>query len=120
MPKPQSPWPSLNPGTLRHRVQLQQESTLPDSFGQPQSTWTTVLTTWARVEAISMREMFQSNQLVSQISHAITMRYQSTVPVAPGMRIVFGNHTYKVQAINNIEERNIILRVLALEIYDVE
>jgi len=120
MRKRTAPWPSINPGELRHRVQIQQESTLPDSFGQPQSSWTTVLTTWARIDAISMREMFQANQLVSQVSHVITMRYQSTVPVAPGMQIVFGPHTYKVQAINNIEERGVLLRILALEIYGVQ
>lgn len=120
MPKPTSSWPSVNPGTLRHRVQLQQKSASQDAAGQPLTTWTTVLTTWARIEAITLREMFQANQLVSQISHTITMRYQSTVPVAPGMQILFGTHTYTVQAVNNIEERGVLLRLLCLQIGAVE
>jgi SPP1 family predicted phage head-tail adaptor len=115
MPKPQSPWPSINPGELRHRVQIQQESTLPDSFGQPQSTWTTVLTTWARIRAASQREQFQANALVAQITHTITMRYQSAVAIAPGMRILFGSRIFTIQVPVNVEERNVLIDVMCLE-----
>ena len=114
MPKQQNPWPSLEPGKLRHRVQIQQQSATPDAYGQPQLTWTTILTTWSQIQVVTQRELYQSGALTSQVTHTITMRWPS-VSISAGMRVVFGSHIYQIQAPNNIEERNVILKLMCLE-----
>ena len=108
-------WPALNPGTLRHQVQIQSVSATPDAFGQPQQTWTTVRTTWARIEEVSLAEKFQVDQLTSAVTHRIICRY-TPAAVQAGMRVVFGSHIYKIQAVANVEQRNVILRLDCLEL----
>lgn len=110
-------WPRINPSELRHQVQIQSESSTPDSFGQPQPVWTTILTAWASVETINEKELYQAGALTSQVTHTITIRYPgSSVTIAPGMRVVYGSHTYKLQACNNVDERNILLKLMCLEL----
>ena len=113
-------WPSVNPAELRHSIQVQSQSSTPDSFGQPQQTWTTILTTWARIEALTERELDQADQLTSQVTHTITMRYPSGVSITPGMRAVFGSHIYKIQTANNVDERNVVLKLMCLALNDSE
>lgn len=112
-------WPSLEPGDLRHVIQIQQRTTAPDPFGQPQPTWTTVLNTWSKIETLTLRELYQSGQFTSQVTHTITLRFPA-VTISPGMRAVFAGHTYIVQAANNLEQRNTVLQLLVLELNEAE
>lgn len=120
MSKSQSRWPSLEPGQLRHQIQIQQQSSSQDSSGQLLETWTTVRTSWASIQSITLKEAFQSDQLTSQVTHTITLRWPSGVSVQAGMRVVYGSHTYKIQAVNNIDERDVILRLLVMELNAIE
>ena len=108
---------SLAAGRLRHTVALEQPSTVPDSFGQPVESWTTVWQGRAAIETVTARELYQSGQFTDQISHIVTMRWPGpAVPLATGMRVSFGSHAYKVQAVNNILERNRVVELLVLEL----
>lgn len=109
-------WPSLEPGQLRHRIQIQSQTSTSDGYGQPQATWSTLLTTWSRISVIKQNEVFQADQFTSKVSHTITMRFPNTITVTPGMRAVFGSHIYLIQALNNIDERGLILQMLVLAI----
>jgi len=108
-------WPSTEPGTLRHTIAIQSQSVTPDSFGQPQQRWTTVRTSKASIQALTLREIFQANQLTSQVTHLITVRWTPSV-IRPGMRIAFGSRIFQSQAVNNLDERNLLVKMLALEL----
>lgn len=119
----ENPWPSLEPGKLRHQVQIQQRSTTQDQYGQELETWTTILTKWARIEAAKESEIYQSGALTSRVTHTITVRWDST-QIAPGMRVLytssFGNHYYQIQNVTNIEERNVVAILDCLELDEAE
>ncbi len=107
----------LPAGSLRHSILIQSRSTQPDSFGQPLDTWNTVLVTRASIAIATQRELYQANQLTSQVSHTITLHWPgSAVVITPGMQIVYGTHTYKIQDCDNVGERNRVLRLLCLEL----
>lgn len=108
-------WPSVEPGELRHLIEIQDRSTTSDSFGQPQQIWGTVSTCMAGINIVTMREAFGSNQLTSQSSDIWTARW-TPVSIQPGMRIVFRGETFLVQAINNVDKRNVLLHILCLQI----
>jgi len=112
-------WPCLNPSDLRHSVQIQSQSTDSDALGQPLQTWTTILTAQASIEAVKQNELYQAGQLTSQVTHTITLRWPP-VSISAGMRAVYGAHVYKIQAVNNIEERNVVLKLLVLELNGAE
>ncbi len=115
-----NPWPALEPGKLRHQIQIQSQSSSQDSYGQLQQTWATIRTSWASIQSLILKEAFQADSLTSQVTHLITLRWPSGVSIQAGMRVVYGSHTYKIQAVNNIDERNVILKLLVMELNAIE
>lgn len=110
---------AIAPGELRSLIQIQVQSSAQDDFGQPVDAWTTVLTTWASIEAITLGEAFQPNQFTSQVTHIVKMRW-TAVPVSGGMRVVDGAQIYKIQAPENVAKRNRVLRLRVIEINGTE
>jgi len=108
-------WPGINPSKLRKSIQVQSQSSTPDSFGQPQLVWGTILTTRAAIETVKQEELYQAGALTSQVTHTITLRYPPNVSIAAGMRVVSGSHVYKIQAPDNSEQRNVLLKLMCLE-----
>lgn len=111
-------WPSLNPGQLRHRVQIVAPCEKPDAFGQVDTTWSQVTERWASIRTLGERELAQSDDLASQVTHEITMRFphDEGISIDETMRVLYCGHTYKIQAFNNLDERDVVLKILALEI----
>jgi SPP1 family predicted phage head-tail adaptor len=91
---------------MRHEIQIQQQSTTKDSFGQPQPVWTTVLTVMSAIATLSQREVY-ALQLAAQVTHRITVRWPGTsIGIAGGMRILYGSRTFLIQTPDNVQERN--------------
>lgn len=109
-------WPSINPADLRHSIQIQAVSTTQDGYGQPLTTWTTVLTVNAGIADEKILELFQAGALTSQGTHHWILRYPANVSIQAGMRVVFGPHYYKIQGSFNPGERNVLLFLACLEI----
>ena len=77
-------------GLLRHRVTLQEPVTSRDAAGSPRVTsWTEFATKWAKVEALSGRELLQSQQTKSAYTYRVTLRYLAGVN--QDFRVVFGS-----------------------------
>lgn len=102
-------------GCRRSVIAIQSQTSTQDAYGQPLQTWTTICTLQGKIRVATQREVFQSNQLTSQVTHVIEAWWLS-VGIAPGMRAVYGSHVYRIQAVNNLEERNMELRILCLEL----
>ena len=110
---------AVQPGELRHQVQIQRRTTAPDTFGQQQATWRTIARAWASIEPFSIRETATGRQLASQVTHRIVMRYQECGLIA-GMRIAFSSHLYLVQGVENPGLRNIYVELTCLEVNGAE
>ena len=102
----------IQPGELRNSIQIQAPSaTDRDAAGQPVSTWDLVLTTRAKIEGTNSRtfkESFANNALASQSTDVLTLRWPgSSIVLVPGQRVIFGDNTYLVQAVDNVLRRNV-------------
>jgi SPP1 family predicted phage head-tail adaptor len=113
---------ALAAGELRHQALIQAPSILRDSMGQPTTSWTPVFATRAKVESTTERQVYQNQQFTSEVTHIVTMRWPGTaVRIAPGMQVVIdGTHTYKIQAPNNVLQRNRVLKLMCLELNGAE
>jgi head-tail adaptor len=108
---------AIDAGQLRHQITI----TVPNagernSFGQTTpSESTTVLTTWAKIESTTgaaYKQLIQSGVISSQTTHLITMRWPgSSVQIGPNMNVVFGDQTYLVQGVDNVLQRNRVVRL---------
>jgi head-tail adaptor len=101
-------------GLLRHRITINQQGpTSPpttDSAG-PVLVWNPVLVN-APAQIIGMRatDALRSGQDITQVYTIITIRYISGI--LPNMQVVTTTGaTYVIQAVNNVDERNIILEI---------
>jgi len=105
----------LEPGDLRNAITIQAPSTTRDITGQPSQTWTTIITTRAFIRNLTIRETIQDNQLVSQSSHLVRMRYPgSTTRIVTGQRLLSGTDVYLIQGVTNVLNRNRVLELTAL------
>ena len=88
----------MRAGMLRHRVTIQRQEIVFGKFGAPlhDKVWENVATVWASLEAVSGREFFASQQVQSEVTHKVTIRFRPGV--AADMRIVHGGRVFGIVA----------------------
>lgn len=104
---------ALDPSKLRHRIEIQSVTQTPDGAGGYTEAWATVATVWASIEPANGRERWIAMQTETHVSHVIMCRYQSAITTAK--RILFGSRTFDIVEVLNIEERNAVLKITAIE-----
>lgn len=105
----------IRSGKLRHRLRVVQPSKQTGLAGDLIDSEEFVCLCWAEVNPISSKEMLLSDQNISEVSHKIRVRYNSLFK--PDQIGIVGNHRFIFQSIQNWENRNIELTILAREIY---
>jgi SPP1 family predicted phage head-tail adaptor len=108
-------WPSINPGLLRHQIQIEAQTAATDGAGQRQDVWTTMFGAYAAIDTLSLREMYQSGQDTSQVTHRVTLRWTND-PIVPGMQVMFGARRFRIQSVDNVLELNVLVKLLCLEL----
>lgn len=89
----------MGAGKLRHRVELQQQSTAKDDFGQViPGAWTTAATVWAHVVHLSGIESIKSGADTSTTRASVRIRHRSGVNA--GMRLVHDGRVYDIEGVN--------------------
>jgi SPP1 family predicted phage head-tail adaptor len=105
-------------GELNRRITLQQRSATQDSFGEPTHGWQDLMTVWAGIEPLSGRELELAQQMSSEVTHRITVRYQSAFTDtrwAASLRALYKNRIFNIQAALNEDEANVRIHLLASE-----
>lgn len=103
-------------GKLRHRITLQKQVNKPNDYGAVVPTWKNVATVWADVSPISGREYFSAQQVQSEVTTQIWMRYLAGV--IPTMRVKFGKRYLEIVSVMNTQERNVSLQLMCKEVVD--
>jgi head-tail adaptor len=110
----------INAGDLRHSITINQQVGTRDAAGQPNSSWTALLTTRAAITSTNSQTFkfsFQGNALASASTDLLTIRYPgSSVVLIPGMQIVYGTELYTLNAIDNVQRRNRVLNLACTSI----
>jgi len=100
-------------GQLRHRLEIQEQRSVRDEWGNQVSEWFTVATAWAAIEPIRGEEYWAAGAQRGETIHRVTMRY---VPgVTPKHRLLFGNRILEIESTLNLEERSRLLELLCKE-----
>jgi SPP1 family predicted phage head-tail adaptor len=103
----------MQAGRLRHRITLQEERPTRDSYKAEVLGWVDVATVWAAVEPLRGREYFSAQQVNSEVSHRVTIRYRSGVTSA--MRVLFGSRVLQIDGVINVNEQNRELQLMCIE-----
>lgn len=82
---------------LRHRVTIQDFTSVSDGMGGWEEIWSDVTTVWARVEALKGDEYFAAAQMQYSVSHRVTMRYRADI--TPTHRLIFEGRTLDIESV---------------------
>lgn len=96
-------------GRLRHRVAVQRllpGSPEQDAGGVPDEQWTTLFTVWGEVAPLRGRELLTAQQISSEVTGTIRIRYRSDYTITGKDRCLFDGRTYDIIAPVNPMERN--------------
>lgn len=113
--KPNS-FPGIEPSRLRHLVTIQKPATAKAGFDHTSTGSPTLIrTAYASIEDVRQDERYQSGQFTAEVTHEVILRW-TPVQITPGMEVVFGEQVYKIQAIDNMQLRNILIKMQCLAI----
>jgi SPP1 family predicted phage head-tail adaptor len=106
----------LDIGSLRHRIEILAPTLAQDTAGGTQELEdsTVFATTRAAVHALSGRELLAAQQVVSQVTHKITMRWMPGIHARQNIRLADGTYL-QIQAIIPDDTRRYSLELLCVE-----
>jgi SPP1 family predicted phage head-tail adaptor len=105
----------MNPGELNKRITFLVQSSVQNSYGEVENTWNDIQTVWATVKTLQGRELFQANQVHSEITSKITIRYLTGITA--NMRLRYGNRILQIIGPPiNIDEKNRYLELSCKEV----
>lgn len=97
-------------GDRRRKVVIQQQSTgTRTGMGFLPGTWSTVLTTWAKVTVRAMSTFASPGAVQEPITKAVyilNIRYAPSTPILNGMRVTDGTAYYLIQNVQDVDERH--------------
>ena len=106
----------MNSGKLNKQVaiyQLADESPRVDDLGAPSQSWALLATVWAAIEPISGREFWAQQQVQSEISARIRIRYRADVTA--GMKVQYAGKKYHIKNVIDKEEEHRELHLMVSE-----
>jgi SPP1 family predicted phage head-tail adaptor len=93
----------MTAGPLNQRVSIQSPTFTRNAMGEPVPTWITLGHRWAAIEPASGARVTNGEQLQSETTHVVRLRYWSSI--TPRCRILFGSRVLEINGIVAPAER---------------
>lgn len=109
---------ALSAGTLDKRVRLQRPFMVKDSLGAPRREWVDAVTVWANIEPLSARDLISAQRISNEISHIITVRFQSAffnATLVSEYRALYKNRVFRIFGAINEGEQGVLVTLWAAE-----
>ena len=109
---------SLRAGALNRRIRIQAPSAALDAFGIPVPGWTDLVAVWGWIEPLTGRELFNAQQVASEVTHRITVRFNSALVdtrLVATYRVLYAGRAFNIHAVMNEDEGNVTMALLASE-----
>jgi SPP1 family predicted phage head-tail adaptor len=106
----------MQAGHLRHQIIIQAATTAQDAYGEPVRTWTTHATVRAAVEPLQGREYFVGQQMQSEVSTRIRIRYRTGI--TPLMRVLWGSRIFEIETVQEVKSNRQELHLMCRENQD--
>jgi SPP1 family predicted phage head-tail adaptor len=105
----------MRAGKLRHKIDIEEQVTTQDDYGQATTTWSAILEDIsAEILPLRGKEFFSGEKFNGEITHKIRIRYRSGINSKH--RVKFGSRYFYLKTPPiNWEERNIFLEFMCEE-----
>ncbi|MHB1652343.1 MAG: phage head closure protein [Desulfitobacteriaceae bacterium] len=104
----------MDPGKLRHRVTIQQNTPTQDDEGVMADNWVDLASVWAMIEPLQGRELLTAQAITAEITTRIRIRYRDGI--TSEMRILYGTRVFDIQAPIDPEEKHQELQLMCREV----
>jgi len=94
----------MRAGVMRQRVAIEQATESRDAHGGVTRTWTAYATRWASIEPMQGRELFEAQQVKSNVTHKVRLRHLDGI--TESMVVKHLSRTLNIESIINTHERN--------------
>ena len=95
----------MQAGDLKHNITIYQRVLLQDAAGQPYETYVLVLSGRAKIDPLVGKDYFAAQQIVSEVTHDVTIRYTTLVKAHHIVRKTCGAQ-YEIMAVINAKEES--------------
>jgi SPP1 family predicted phage head-tail adaptor len=102
-----------NAGKYRHPITFQKQSTTKNEYGERINVWTDYATSRAGFSMISGKENVNSLEIMSEITHKLTIRYMPNI--TSDLRISYNNKYYKILSVHDYQEMHKEIQLLVKE-----
>jgi SPP1 family predicted phage head-tail adaptor len=106
----------MRSGDLRHRIAIQTNTPVANSFNEMVDTWTTYATVWAEISPLTGTKYFADKQANSDVSGIVRIRYRSDI--VPTMRLLFGTRVFQIVSIIHPKEKRDMVELYYKELLD--
>lgn len=103
----------MNPGKLNKRITIQRQEKVVDENFITKMEYADYKTVWANTKTITDTETDASEEFVSTSKVQFYVRYSAIKDLDKKDRIVFGDKTYNIHSVDNLEFRNNYWKILA-------
>jgi SPP1 family predicted phage head-tail adaptor len=105
----------MNPGKRNKRITFLQNPEGQGSYGNEEGDWPEFATVWASIDPIRGREFFAAQQVNSEITHKINIRYRTGIK--SDMKIKYGIRNFDIISPPiDLEERHRELEFMCREV----
>lgn len=92
---------------------MQQQVNTQNDYGAFVTTWQDIATVWAEIKPISGREYFSAQQVQSEVTTQIWIRYRDGIE--PTMRVAHKGKLYEIVSVLNYQGLNKALQLMCKE-----
>lgn len=103
----------MDAGRLDKRITIQSVAVTRNAIGEPIQSWADVATVWAAVEPVQGREFWEQQQVQSEVTTRIRIRYRAGITAA--MRVVYGSRLLNIRSVIDPKERHDELQLMCSE-----
>jgi SPP1 family predicted phage head-tail adaptor len=106
-------------GPLNRRITLQRPLESRDAnYANVQLTWEDVATVWAALEPVSGREFLRNQEVQSELSTRVRLRWQPALAgLTPKWRLQHNGRTFGIDAVVNVREANVEFELVCTEAF---
>lgn len=105
----------INAGQYRQRITIYRVDIVTDAQGFQTKVKTVVLRPWVAVRTIRGFTLITSNTDFEKAYTNFVLRFPKT-PITRDMLVDFHNRTYRIDYVNNIDEKNIEMELQCIEV----
>lgn len=105
-------------GKLNKRITLLNTVETTDEIGNTEIGWKDYRTIWATVKPYKASESNFMGKLKPDVTHRFYVRYRNDI--YPDMRIKYGNRTFEISGIIDMDEQHRLLEIQAQEVFEGE